>query len=216
MDNFLLLLRSANKISLIAFLMVLGFLGYEISLLKKETEVKQKPLLPEFNPNLKVESMMQQITQIKKQETTTKPVNKILIFVLIFMLLIFGGITILSIISLSNSNKSVDDQSNMIIQTVDSKGIKLFDKQWSMLDDNKVRSLQVGDIIIIGVETVPETDIDKARIRINETSWKVEQITDKFNSQYNVFYREYQIALGESRLQISAQLHSKQDGWIGD
>lgn len=216
MDNFLSLLRSVNKISLMAFLMVLGFLGYEISLLKKETGKQQKPTLPEFDPNLKVEPMMQQITQSKKQISAEKPVNKTLIVILILMLIVFGAITMISLISISSGNKGSDDQSRIIIQTVDSKGIKLFDRQWNILDDARIRLLKEGDIVNVGVETVSETDIDKARIRINETNWKIDHITDKFNSQYNVFYREYQIVSNISRLQISAQLHSKQDGWLGD
>jgi len=215
MEELSILLRSVNKISLIAFLVVFGFLLYEINLLRNEAKKRQKPLVPKFDPNLKFEPMAEQVVQ-DKQVTSLTSINKILIIALSLMLFFFGAITVLSVISTNKTKKAVDNQSKIIIQTVTSKGVKIFDKQWNIIDNDKVKSLKPFDEIIIAVETVPEADIDRARIKINEPNWKIDHITTKFNKQYNVYYREYQIASDEYKLKIDAQLHSKQDSWLGD
>ena len=70
--------------------------------------------------------------------------------------------------------------------------------------------------VYVGIQTIDEADIDRARIKINEKDWNVAHITSQFNKDKKVYYREYTIASGESKLKIDAQLHSETDGWLGD
>jgi len=56
MDIFSIL-SYLNKISLLAFIVTAGFLGYQFYLLKKEasTDSKKAPTIPDFNENIKVD-----------------------------------------------------------------------------------------------------------------------------------------------------------------
>jgi hypothetical protein len=38
----------------------------------------------------------------------------------------------------------------------------------------------------------------------------------QYNAEKKMYYKEYVVATGESRLKIDAQLHSATDGWLGD
>ena len=79
--------------------------------------------------------------------------------------------------------------------------------------DNRV---QFGKKIIIGIQTIVEADIDRARIKINTKDWQISDITTLFNPQLKVYYREYIVATGTAQLKIDAQLHSASDGWLGE
>lgn len=214
MEELGLFLKSVNKISLLAFIVVFGFLLYEINLLKTEAKRRQKPLVPKFDPNQKIQPQAGQIIQEKQVSSTS--INKILIIALSLMLLIFGGVTIFSVASTNKTKAAQGGEAKVVVQTVNSKGIKIFDKQWNVATDDKIKLLKPLDGIIIGLETIPGVDIDKARIKINEPSWKIDHITTKFNTQYKVYYIEYQIAANVYKLKIDAQLHSVEDGWLGD
>ncbi len=214
MQEFSLLFKSVNKVSLIAFFIVLGTLIYEVYFLFIEAKRKQKLSVPNFSPDVKIEPAAGETI---KENVVGQPksVNKILIIILILLLIIFGTITVVSIFSPINKQEA-GAKSKVIIQTVNSKGIIFFDKQWNIFDSEKIKGLKPFDQIIIGIETIPEADIDRARIKVNGPNWKVDHITSKFNKQYNIYYREYQIATDEYKIKIDAQLHSKQDGWLGD
>ncbi|PIS16075.1 hypothetical protein COT62_00345, partial [Candidatus Roizmanbacteria bacterium CG09_land_8_20_14_0_10_41_9] len=84
------------------------------------------------------------------------------------------------------------------------------------LTDLEVSKLKGGDRILIGIETIKNVDVDRARIRVNETEWKLNHITLNFDSQKSIYYKEYSISSGAASLKIEAQLHSLKDGWLGD
>ena len=214
MEKFILILLSVNKISLIAFLVILSFLLYEVYLIRKEKQKRQRPNVPTFDPSKKVELAEVQVIQ-DKAPVVTNLVNKFLIVILSIMLVVFGVITVLSAFSLKKVGAS-NNEPKVIIEEVTSRGIKIFDERWKEKGNEEIKLLKPFDKIIIGVETVADSDVDKARIKINQEKWQISDITTKFNKQYKMFYQEYQIASDEYKLKIDGQLHSKQDGWLGD
>lgn len=211
------LIISLNKISLGAFLATLVILSYEIYLLKKEKKIKTTPKIPKFDPNLAISSAEINATKI---EVNSEPVsfnrpNRLVIIILTIMMIVFGTITFYSIFKV-RPTKTVGKKNEVIIQEVASAGIKIYSPNWKELTDSELLKSDKNYNIIIGIITIPEADIDRARIRVNESRWRPEHITDKFNKDKNVYYREYQVASGESNLKIEAQLHSVRDGWLGE
>lgn len=217
MGDLIRLLVSVNKISLLAFVVVLFFLIYELRLISRENKKKTMPNIPKFDPNAKVQLPNQvPIIEDKSQSASSRiNFNKILAVILFLMLLFFGGKTLSSIIT-NNTKKTGDSQPKVIIQTISSKGIKIFNDRWEEIGKDKYNTLKPLNKIIIGLETIPEADIDRARIKVNDSNWKTEYITMQFNKKYQIYYREYQIATDEYKLKIEGQLHSKVDGWLGD
>ena len=111
--------------------------------------------------------------------------------------------------------ESVDDE-EPLIKLVASKGIKIYDDQWIELKEKEVATLSAGTAIIIALD-VPEIDnIDKARIRINQSKWSSEDESVKFDQSRRLYYRDYIIASGSSFIKAEAQLHSTVDGWLGE
>jgi len=72
--DFFSILSYLNKISLIAFIITAGFLGYQFYLLKKETprDPKSTPSIPEFNENEKMSSV--NYTKLETDLTNQAPV----------------------------------------------------------------------------------------------------------------------------------------------
>lgn len=72
--DFFSILSYINKISLIAFIITAGFLGYQFYLLKKETprDPKSTPSIPEFNENEKMSSA--NYTKLETDLTSQAPV----------------------------------------------------------------------------------------------------------------------------------------------
>lgn len=213
---------SVNKISLIAFFGTLMILIYEIYLLKKEKNKEIKPNIPQFTSSQYQKPTEQKIlttTESPKQQINKKNPNSIIIItVLVIMLFLFGGMTIYSFFININrviNNKKVTS-SNISVNEINSKGIKLFDLQWNEIQPNHWSKIKSGEKIYITVETVDNADIDRARIRINEKQWKIDHITMMFKKEKNAFYKDFTIATGTSRLKIDAELHSTIDGWLGD
>jgi len=206
------LLGSINKLSLLAFLIVLLFMVYELYLIGKEKQKKQKPTIPQFNPNLKVEGAAAENLHKGDQDETHASSNRNqLVFIVLFIILIFLGVITFSGIFQSSSEEA---KSAVVVNEINSKGVKLFDKDWQEVDSRK--SLQPGENVFIGVETIDNVGIDRARIRVNDNQWRLEDITTQFNNQKKIWYKEYKVATGEEKLKIDAQLHSRQDGWLGD
>lgn len=223
MDGIVDFILSVNKISLIAFLGVLGFLVYEISLLRKEQLKKQKPSIPQFNTNAVVDKtvVQQQAAAVAavpkkpevKQHVKTSPV---LIAVLLVMIVLFLGFSAYTVINRSKEPVSATPTPTIFIQEISSAGLKVFDESWNEVLESNIHTLKGGVKVYVGIQSIAEADIDRARIKINEKEWNIAHITNKFNGQKNVYYREYTIATGESQLKIDAQLHSETDGWLGD
>lgn len=217
-------LLSVNKISLVAFLGVLGFLVYEILLLRNERLKKQKPVLPQFNATSIVNTavMQQQAAAVVELPKKIDPVKQtkispLLIAILILTALFFIGFTLYMVFSNTSSKKTESNTPKIVIQEVSSPGLKVFSNSWIEVNENDSnQALKPGVKLYIGIQTIDEADIDRARIKINEKEWNVAHITSQFNKDKKVYYREYTIASGESKLKIDAQLHSETDGWLGD
>jgi len=224
MSGIVEFLLSVNKISLVAFLGVLGFLIYEIYLLRNERIKKQKPVLPQFNateivnPTILQQQAAAAVEPPKKtdqvRQTTLSP---LLIAILILTALFFIGFTLYLVFSNKPGKKSDVNVPKIVIQEVSSPGLKVFSSSLSEMRENvPANELKPGAKLYIGIQTIDETDIDRARIKVNEKDWNVAHITSQFNKGKKVFYREYTVASGESQLKIDAQLHSEIDGWLGD
>lgn len=217
-------LFSVNKISLVAFLGVLGFLVYEISLLRNERLKKQKPVLPQFNATSIVNTaVMQQqaaaAVELPKKVDQVKQtkISPLLIAILILTALFFIGFTLYMVFSSTPNKKADSNTPKIVIQEVSSSGLKVFSNLWVEVSEEDVNGkLKPGEKLYIGILTIEEADIDRARIKVNEKDWNVAHITSQFNKDKKVYYREYTVASGESKLKIDAQLHSEADGWLGD
>ncbi|MBI4973883.1 hypothetical protein HZC27_04710 [Candidatus Roizmanbacteria bacterium] len=217
-------LLSVNKISLVAFLGVLGFLIYEIILLRNERIKKQKPVLPQFNATSIVNTaVMQQqaaaAVELPKKADQVKQtkISPLLIAILILTALFFIGFTLYMVLSSAPSKKTDSNAPKIVIQEVSSPGLKIFTNSWVEVNEtDSGRVLKPGVKLYIGIQTIDEADIDRARIKVNEKDWNVAHITSQFNKDKKVYYREYTVASGESKLKIDAQLHSETDGWLGD
>ncbi|QQG44729.1 MAG: hypothetical protein HYW86_02325 [Candidatus Roizmanbacteria bacterium] len=209
-------ISSVNKISLLAFFITVGFLSYEINLLLKEKRKKQTPSIPKFNPTVQAQNLGKKSIVVSEPKVGLRKSSHImLIFILFVTMFILGGISIFSVLGIKNTS-SENNRPKVIIQEVQSKGIKIFDKDWKEIKNLDSGLLNQGDEITVAVDIISDTDIDSARIRINENIWKLDHITTQSNKVYNVFYREYKIGSQESKLKIEAQLHSLKDGWLGD
>jgi len=110
-------------------------------------------------------------------------------------------------------NSSLTNEEKKIILT---GKIKIYNEKWQELNDEGLKNLKPGEKIFIGIEKVGFSDIDMARIKINQGAWDKESITQNFNPEKNVFYKEYQVATADAFLKIEAQLHSSTEGWLGE
>jgi hypothetical protein len=218
-EIFNLLFSSINKLSFVVFLIALGFFCYEFFLLVKEKEKKSKPQIPAFNikdfDKKDLPPVTTQIISRKSNSITTRiNVHIILAIILFFMTTFFF---FLSIISIKSTKQAGSGKTEIIYSEVQSNGIKVFtDHFLRELSMQEINQLPSGTKIIIGVESIKDTDIDRARIKINEKDWHIKHITTLFDKANNVFYTNYIIATGETKLSIDAQLHSFNDGWLGD
>jgi len=215
------ILFSINKISLLAFIITLGFLVYEFKLLKKEKKSNSKPQIPKFNSNYLTPNWFQN-TPIQKESSLNKKntffSNKFIIVLLILMLLFFAGYTTISFINQKNKEKLNRATNNNQIQitTLASQGIKIYTDNNEEIKQSQIDQYPVGTILKIGVESIKEADIDKARIRVNELKWLADHETKNYDVIRNYYYINYKIATIPAQLKIEAQLHSIKDGWLGD
>jgi len=217
--NFLI---SINKISFIAFIITLSFLIYEIILFKRDSRRHLNKInLPQFNDNLNEKITNTQSKKIFNEEKKriNKP-NNIVIIILIIISFLFGLLTIIGFIK---SEKNIPTASNSLsnyptqVEFVNSKGIRIFDKDFKPIPESDLnKTIKNGETIFIGIETIPEVSIDRARIRVNKNNWDENDITVNFSKEFNVFYKEFDVASDSHYLKIEAQLHSSADGWLGE
>ncbi len=213
--NIIDYLVSVNKISIIAFIVTLGFLAWEWKKLNDEKKKAIKPTIPTFDPNEGPQPLESATPIALPDPLTTKKAqyHKIIIIALIIMVFVFG---ITSLVSLFGARKKdANGQAQVVVREVQSNGIRIYDIDWVELKGTSA-PVRPGDDIIIGVSTVKGLDLDKARIRINDTQWGPDTITSKYDVPHSVYYRMYKIGSGEAKLQIEAQLHSKTDGWLSE
>ena len=211
---------SINKIALLAFAVVLGFLVYETKKMIDEKKKKEKPIVPKFDANMQILPLpIANTTPIhapdenKKIEKAGNP----------FLMIIIGavsliGVGILIVVSyMTNAQmKKAASAPVPIVREITSAGLKVYNHSWAEISDKKGAVAKPGDILYIGIQTIIEADIDRARIKINAKDWQISDITTLFNPQLKVYYREYNVATGTAQLKIDAQLHSSSDGWLGD
>ncbi len=215
MDIFNLIL-SVNKIALIIFIITGFFVFYQLYLLKKETSVKTKPKIPEFKEGTRLVNYSKVIIK-NPEKKSAKKVSVIPLIVALIVFIFLGTILLVNFLSLQKEESSEAKVApTPIINFITSAGIKIYNQEWIELTDEQLKELAPGQTIYVGIETVADEDIDKARIKINKKQWEEDDVTVRFNKEKNVFYREYLIATDEAFLKIEGQLHSKVDGWLGD
>jgi len=208
-------LTSINKVSLIAFFSTLGVLIYEVVLFKKETQQKAKPKIPNFQENINPQLNQAQTINQEKSTKITRPNNLVLIISIILVVL-FG---IAAYIGFSQTTKETTNSTltpTPIINFITSKGIKVYNSEFQSISEDLLGNIQSGEEIIIGVETIPTADIDRARIRVNKQEWENGDITLNYSDKLKVYYIKYMVASDESKLKVEAQLHSSSEGWLGD
>jgi len=213
MDLFSIL-SYLNKLSLLAFIVTLFALGYQLYLLKKENKVKKAdPHIPKFREEMTTE--IPNYTELNPAlfVSNKNKQNKGLYLAIFFSFILIFAVFLLII---KKSAQKPSPNSTQLINYVTSSGIKVYNNNWAELKDSEIKKLKGGEKIIIGIETIKNSDIDKARIRVNRNQWLSEDITDKFNQAKNVFYRDYMIASEDSALKIEAELHSKTNNWLSE
>lgn len=219
MDGFIDFIVSINKIALFAFFAVLGFLIYEMKKMVDEKKKKEKPVVPQFNDKMQVQPLavvnstpLPPLPHVNKNEKGSP-----------FLMIAIGvgsliGVIVLIIISYNTNLKKqkIAAASIPIVREITSAGLKVYDTNWAEIENKKNDKAKPGEKLYIGIQTIVEADIDRARIKVNARDWQISDITTLFNPQLKVYYKEYIVATGTAQLKIDAQLHSASDGWLGD
>lgn len=209
-------LASINKISIIAFLITLVFLGYEVILIRKERQKSGKPSIPQFQASAGVAVKTENVA-IKQDKKKVFKHGNFFIIALVVLLILFGGGAAVGFMNFSSSSSTVAKITpTPEVSLLTSRGVRLFSEDFIPMTDQQAADLKPGYKIVIGVETVDQADIDSARIRVNKLQWTTQDITTRFDAKNKMYYITYKIATAESQLKIEAQLHSKSDGWLGE
>ena len=211
---------SINKIALLAFVAVLGFLVIEIKKMIDEKKKIEKPIIPQFNDAIKSDSKaivnstpLPPTPPNKKKSEGGSPILMIGIGVISLFLVI--GIMIITY-NTNQKKQKIATAPVPIVREISSAGLKVYDTSWNEIESKQKDKAQPGEKLFIGIQTIVEADIDRARIKVNERDWQIAHITTLFNPQLKVYYKEYIVATGTAQLKIEAQLHSASDGWLGD
>jgi hypothetical protein len=220
MGGFIEFLASINKIAVVAFLTVFGFLVFEVKKLRDEKKSGEKPVVPQFNDVVKSEPKMivnstplPAMAPIPKKTGGGSPILLIIIGVIAIVIVI-----VIIVITYNTSLKKQKLASTPvpIIREISSAGLKVYDTNWQEIAKKQKDKAKPGEKLYIGIQTIVEADIDRARIKVNENDWQIAHITTLFNPELKVYYKEYIVATGTAQLKIEAQLHSASDGWLGD
>lgn len=215
--DILQFLGSVNKISLLAFISTFIFLFYEVHLLRKEKQNKTAPSIPQFKENMSVPiSSSKIIVETKNVEIKKRKNMPIAVFIAIFLIIVVAASALLLKSKSTTSTQANFSNPTPIVQMATSRGVKFFSKTFESMSDQQVSTLQPGQSIIIGVETIEGTDVDSARIKVNKIAWTQDSITMNFDKKNKMYFISYTIATEESQLKVDAQLHSKVDGWLGE
>lgn len=208
------ILGYVNKMSLLAFVVTLGVLLYQVYLLKKDAKhTDETPVIPDFNENIAAPSVnYTKLAPPPVTEEPKKPTNLIVLIVITFVVIAFLSFAILA----KNTSQNKIIQSEPLIKLVASKGIKIYDDKWIELDSDKIATLSGGSPIIVGLDKTEDVNIDGARIRINKSNWSKDDENVKYDEQRKVFYRDFVMATESGYLKAEAQLHSSVDGWLGE
>lgn len=211
------LLGYINKFSLLAFIATLGVLVYQVYQLKKDSKsTHETPVIPDFNESATVPSInfSPLKTKVETEHTKSFNLNLIILIVITVGIILF---LFFSIFMKGNNKEVVETKSEEpLIKLAASKGIKVYDPNWSELDEAKIAALRGGDEVIVGIDRTSDVNIDKARIRLNEADWNESNEDLTFDKTTNIFYKKFTIATNSAFLKIEAQLHHIKDGWLGE
>ena len=201
-----------STISFVAFIITIGLLVYELVLYIRSKDSTSLPNIPEFDQDLKIADP-QNATPVKLSNINL-PRNPqlILIIILIIMAILFGIGSLWSNKKPSVNSSEVSKQVNV----TKLEGIEIYSSEGVLLNTDDQSKLKSGDVIMIGIKTSSDGSIDKARIRINVSSWNVTHETSRFDKEKSIYFVEYEIPVDTQKLIVEAQLHSKKDGWMGD
>lgn len=221
MEGIIEFFVSINKIALFAFVAVLGFLLFEVKKMMDEKKKVEKPTIPQFNdtvnphPQTQVNStpLPPVITSQKKSNGGGSPI--LMIGIGVVSLFVVIGIMIITF-KTSQKKQKIATTTVPIIREISSAGLKVYDSDWNEIESKKKDKATPGEKLYVGIQTIVEADIDRARIKVNEPDWQIAHITTLFNPKLKVYYKEYIVATGTAQLKIEAQLHSASDGWLGD
>lgn len=209
---------ATNKITLVAFIVTLGVLIYEVRhLLTEKKNSKSAPVIPSFNPNQTEQPVISATPLVAKEKDIKKNpyFHRIVFVILVIMLLLFGFLTFSSMFN--QQQTPVDKpEAQVALQEVQSSGIKIYDSNWQEIVGNDTDKVGPGNTIFVGIAMVKGSDITKARIKVNSQEWSADDVTTDFNNQYNVFYKRYIINETDHQLKIEAQLFSTSKGWLSD
>lgn len=214
--DILFILTSVNKIALIAFIITLFFIIFEVYQFTTQGKKKSKLTIPDFDTHKKYRPIITAKPAVKKVEKKMYHVtlhNKV-IFICIGIVIIIVTMHLGSIFINSKKPTQQVVKPNEQLQVTSSPGIRIYDDKWQEISMDDLQRVVSGSKIFIGIETVQGMFIDKARIRINKNVWQKSDETNLFKSADRIFYREYQIATSESQLRIEAQVHTPSSGWL--
>lgn len=218
MDGFIDFIVSINKIALIAFFSVLFFLVFEVKKMIDDKKKKEKPTIPQFNDVIRIQpAVSMNSTPLPPILKKTKKEGGSSLMIGIGLISLIGVLMLVFISYNTNLKKQkITTTPVPIIREIQSAGLKIYDTNWIEIDSKENEKAKPGEKLYVGILTIVEADIDRARIKINTTDWQISDITTLFNPQLKVYYREYIVATGTAQLKIDAQLHSASDGWLGD
>ncbi|EKD95474.1 MAG: hypothetical protein ACD_24C00478G0001 [uncultured bacterium] len=220
---YVFFIKSVSKVAIIAFFLTGFFLIYEFYLLltgEKKSKKTSTLKVPEFS-NMNIYHKPKILTFPVKNNSDKifkKPNLTIISFLIIFMFLL--GAIILVGVFLNRPNPSeTNNLPNISPSPIDtSSGIFIYNKKWEEINGPSMLSfLKGGDRIFIGVKNISGVEqAAKARIRVNSDHWEIMNETETLNKQFNVFYKEYRVATGETKLRIQAQLYYPKEEWPVD
>lgn len=213
MSSVIEFISSVNKIAVLAFVAVLGFLVYEMKRMSDEKKKREKPIVPTLDLQKPGVQQNHNFTPLPKAPEKERSYTGVLVIGFVAFLTLIGVVAYL-ITSQIQAKKSTPVAP--VVTEISSAGLRLYSSDWKEFTDLKALKPVPGEKIFIGIQTIQEADIDRARIKVNEKDWKINDITTSFNPDLKVYYKEYVVATGEAMLKISAQLHSASDGWLGD
>lgn len=221
MINIFDILSSINIISGIILGIIIIVILYELKSIKEHRSINKSISVPDFDKKqlyAKVESTdIAHIVQAHKKKPDYRRKQKIIIIlgcILLIVLFLFTVNIFLFKNTDDNNKKEVNENKLTILK---STGIHLYNKEWQELkEDDILIIIQKKEPLYIGIETVSNNLIDKARIRINESFWAEKHETTQFNKDLKMYYTNYISSSESASLVIEAQLYSKEDGWLGN
>lgn len=207
---------SVNIITLIAFFLTLVFIVFEFRLIIKSKSKPSAPQIPKFDPSAPIPlnsvEVPGPVVKDDPEHEKKMRIHKMILPVLIVLMIIFGAITFMDLFF----SQEKQTEGTIAVQEIKSSGIKIYKQDWSEIAGNSTEGIKAGDTLHIGIGSVRGSDIDQARIKVNEPDWKPTHITAQYDQNLNIYYTDYMIKVTDNTLDIEAQLHSKSKGWLSE